>query len=191
MNQRIKTFLAGGLLAVALSGAAVAGQYEDGLAAFQVWQPLADGGNAEAQFDVGMLYYAGVGAPQNYSQAALWFRKAADQGQASAQAFLGKMYADGHGVRRDYAQALIWLREAASQGGAAGQSFLGALYADGRGVPQDYVQAHMWFNLAASGASAGELHDGAVMARDTMAAKMTPAQIAEAQRLASEWVPKK
>jgi TPR repeat protein len=94
-------------------------------------------------------------------------------------------------VRRDYTQALIWLREAASQGGAVGQSFLGALYADGRGVPQDYVQAHMWFNLAASGASAGELHDGAVIARDTMAAKMTPDQIAEAQKMAREWVPKK
>jgi TPR repeat protein len=84
---------------------------------------LADEGNAEAQFNVDMLYYSGVGAPQDYAQAALWFRKAADQGQANAEAFLGKVHVDGQGVRQDYAQALIWLREAASPGGAVASPF--------------------------------------------------------------------
>jgi TPR repeat protein len=58
-------------------------------------------------------------------------------------------------------------------------------YANGAGVPQDYVLAHMWFNLAArQGYPSAEDH------RDTLAKKMTPAQIAEAQRLAREWKPK-
>jgi hypothetical protein len=56
-------------------------------------------------------------------------------------------------------------------------------------VPQDYVQAHMWFNLAASRAPASE-RDEAIKMRNIAASRMTPAQIAEAQKLAREWKPK-
>jgi TPR repeat protein len=58
------------------------------------------------------------------------------------------------------------------------------MYANGEGVPQDYVQAFVWFNLAASES------DKAAQYRDLVASKMTPAQIAEAQRLVQEWKPK-
>ena len=56
------------------------------------------------------------------------------------------------------------------------------MYGNGQGVPQDYVQAHKWFNLSAASGDAGALKN-----RDDVAARMTPAQIAEAQRLASAW----
>jgi uncharacterized protein len=56
------------------------------------------------------------------------------------------------------------------------------MYAKGQGVPQDYVSAHMWYSLAAA-----EGLTDAAKERDTVAAQMTPAQIAEAQRLAREW----
>ena len=56
----------------------------------------------------------------------------------------------------------------------------------GPGVPQDYVRAHMWFNLAAAPG-----YPGAAAKRDSIAANMTPAQIAEAQKLAREWQPKR
>jgi uncharacterized protein len=59
------------------------------------------------------------------------------------------------------------------------------MYGAGLGVPQDYALAHMWVNLAAAGG-----HKDAVKNRDIVAAKMTPAQIAEAQKLAREWKPK-
>jgi len=59
------------------------------------------------------------------------------------------------------------------------------MYVDGYGVPQDYIQAHMWFNLAGANGVAF-----AVQQRDMVARKMTPGQIAEAQRLAREWKPK-
>ncbi len=65
------------------------------------------------------------------------------------------------------------------------------MYGTGQGVPQDYVQAHMWFNLAAAGSPAGEVRDKAAMIRNTVAKLMTPAQIAEAQRLAREWNPRR
>ncbi len=64
------------------------------------------------------------------------------------------------------------------------------MYEKGQGVPQDYVQAHMWYNLAASHFAPGSDRDRAVKNRDIIAEKMTPAQIAEAQRLAREWKPK-
>ncbi len=61
------------------------------------------------------------------------------------------------------------------------------MYDDGQGVPQDYVQAHMWFNLSAAGPP-DEYRDDAARNRDRVAKFMTPAQIAEAQRLAREWM---
>jgi TPR repeat protein len=68
---------------------------------------------------------------------------------------------------------------------------LGEMYRDGQGAPQDFVRAYMWFNLVVSGASGASIRDQAVRDRNELAAKMTPAQIAEAQRLASGWAPKK
>jgi TPR repeat protein len=70
-------------------------------------------------------------------------------------------------------------------GDAQAQSNLGFMYAKGQGVPEDYVRAHMWFNLSAA-------HGNKVAAknRDLLALSMTPAQKAEAQRLAREWKPK-
>ncbi len=75
---------------------------------------------------------------------------------------------------------------AAEQGVAQAQYNLGVMYGDGEGVPQDYVQAHLWFNLAAA-----QGQEQAKKNRDIVAEKMTPAQIAEAQRLARDWKPKK
>jgi uncharacterized protein len=57
-------------------------------------------------------------------------------------------------------------------------------------VPQNYVMAHMWMNLAASRAKPAERREAFAATRDALAAKMTPAQIAEAQKMASEWKPK-
>jgi len=87
--------------------------------------------------------------------------------------------------RGDYATALRIFRQLAEQGNANAQADLGSMYEKGQGVVQDYVQAHMWYNLgAARGNKPGREN------RDLLAKQMTPAQIAEAQRLAREWKPK-
>ncbi len=83
------------------------------------------------------------------------------------------------------------MRPLAEQGDADAQFNLGVMYDNGQGVPQDYAQAHMWLNLAASRYPPGENRDKAVKKRDIVAERMTPAQIAEAQKLAREWKPKK
>ena len=78
------------------------------------------------------------------------------------------------------------------QGDAQAQYNLGLAYATAEGVEQDNVRAHMWFNLAAARfpASAARNRREAVKNRDFVAAKMSPEQLAEAQKLAREWQPK-
>jgi len=108
----------------------------------------------------------------------------AQQGDAGVQLMLGTMYEEARGVAQDYREAARWYRLAADQGNQFAQVNLGNLYVEGQGVPQDFVQAHMWFNLAGSAGS-----KKAMKSRDILAKKMTPVQIAEAQKLAREWKP--
>jgi uncharacterized protein len=108
-------------------------------------------------------------------------RQRAEQGDVIAQYLLGSVYLLGQGVTQDYAESVRWLRRAADQGHPAAQFVLGGMYAVGRGVPVDLVRAHMWFNV--SGAQG--YRDGGEY-RDKLAHETTPAQIAEAQRLARE-----
>jgi uncharacterized protein len=123
----------------------------------------------------------------DYATAIRLWRPLADQGDSIAQTMLGNIYEGVAGaVPQDYAAAVSWYRKAADQGNPIGQHFLGDMYVNGHGVPQDYVLAHTWFNLAA----ATGVVDSAAADRDMVAAKMTPAQIAEAQKLAREWKPK-
>ena len=181
------------LLFVCAAGPAVAGPWEDAVAAydkgdhaaaFRLLRPLAEQGNGGAQRGLGDMYAKGEGVPQDFAAAVLWYRKAAEQGNAGAQFLLGSMYAIGEGVSQDFAAALPWFRKAAEQGNAGAQLGLGLMYDNGHGVRQDYVQAHMWFNLSGAQGDAD-----AIKKRDAVAAKMTPAQIAEAQKLAREWKP--
>ena len=138
------------------------------------------------------MFENGLGVPQDDAEAVTWYRKAGEQGYAAAQYLLGVMYDNGQGVPQDYAAAVTWYRKAADQGEAKAQAILGIMYENGRGVPQDYVQAHKWYDLAAAHfpRSDSESRVKAVKNRDSVAPKMTPAQIAEAQRLAREWKPK-
>ncbi len=128
----------------------------------------------------------------DYTTALRLFRPLADRGHTSAQFLLGGMYALGQGVPQSYAEAVAWYRKAADQGDPKAQSYLGIMYANGQGVRQNLVQAHKWCSLAAARfpASESEDRDKAVRNRDRIAAKMPPAKIAEAQRLAREWKPK-
>lgn len=73
----------------------------------------------------------------------------------------------------------------AEKGNAPAQFSLGFVYERGLGLPQDYVRAYMWFSLAAAQGT-----KGAAEWRERLAAGMSPAQITEAQKLASEWRPK-
>ena len=86
---------------------------------------------------------------------------------------------------QDDAEAVRWFRKVAEQGDTDAQYNLGLMYTVGSGVPQDYVLAYMWSNLAAS-----QGNEGATGLRELVAGKMTPEQIAKADKLAREWKPK-
>jgi uncharacterized protein len=150
----------------------------------------AEQGNANAQVAAGLMYKFGFfGLPEDYAEVVEWLRRAAAPDSAEGQSNLDVTHYKDGGVRRDYAEAIKWFRRAAEQGCAGGQFHLGRMYAEGLGVPQDYVRAHMWLSLGALHFSDAGQKQSAEM-RDEIAAKMTPAQIAEAQRLAREWKPK-
>ena len=89
------------------------GDYATGLRRLR---PLAEQGVADAQYFIGSIYGRGaLGVPQDYAEAAKWYRKAAAQGQVSAQNDLGVMYDKGQGVPQDYVQAHMWYNLAASR----------------------------------------------------------------------------
>jgi uncharacterized protein len=153
--------------------------------ALREWKPLAEQGDAIAQYLVGVMYDEGQGVPQNYWTALKWYTLAAEQGNTVAQHKMGVMYDEGKGVPQDYKTAVKWYKLAAEQGNADAQGNLAVMYAFGRGVLKDYVYAHMWANIAVS---IGGKDKGKV--RDFVEKKMTPSQIAEAQRFARECVRK-
>ena len=170
-------------------GAYKRGDYET---AYQLIKPLADHGDASAQYHLGIMYDEGHGVPQNHDKAMRLYEKAADKGNAEAQRRLGFMYEKGHDVPQDYNKASMWYEMAANQGNAEAQFHIGRLYASGQGVPQEYVLAYMWFTLAASHYPASETanRSNAVANLNEIAIKMVPEEIAEAQRMAREWKPK-
>src|SRR6516162_3506330 len=99
--------------------------YEDGAAAYnradyatamRLWLPLAEGGNADAQTMLGVIYEEGQGVSQDDAAAVIWYRRAADQGHPDAQFYLACMHDLGKGVPIDPAAAANWLSKAADQG---------------------------------------------------------------------------
>jgi hypothetical protein len=146
----------------------------------------AEQGVATAQCALASLYEDGNGLPQDYTEAARWYRKAAEQRDANAQCALGLLNRDGKGVPQDHIEAALWFRKAAEQGHAIAKYGLGLQYENGKGVPQDYVQAYRWYNEAAA-----QGMPRADRQRDSLSSRMTRDQIAEAQRLSSNFVPRK
>jgi uncharacterized protein len=158
---------------------------EDYATALREWRPLAEQGDALAQYNLGLLYRKGRGVPQDDVQARKWYEKAAAQGQAKAQFNLGTLYFNGEGVSKNYQQALRWFRLAADQGEALAQTKIAIMYDEGQGVQKNIVQAYKWYSLAAMNGD-----KPAPQILNLLANQMTPAQIAEAQKLAQEWKPK-
>jgi TPR repeat protein len=177
-------------IALVCTGAVQAGDFEDGMAAYKrqdyatalaKWRRAALKDDAEAQFNIGLMYNKGQGVARDGKEAARWFQLAALQGVAEAQVNLGVMYDEGQGVAQDYKEAVRWYKLAAKKNKDRAQFNLALMYYEGKGVLQDYVRAHMWFNIAAIGGDNETANN-----RDSLARTMTPQQIEQAQRMARE-----
>jgi len=151
------------------------GNYAEGA---DLLKPLAERGEAGAQYLLGVLYLQGQGLARSDQDAARLLGRAAEQGYAKAQVRLGDLYAAGRGVARDDMTARAWYQKAAGQGDADAQVKLGDIYASGTGVPQSAFQAYVWYGLAARSGSAA-----ASDKQTRITPLLQPAEIQQADKL--------
>ncbi len=123
----MRTVLAILLVAAGLTSAPAWADFESGLEAYTVgsfeaaareWAPLAENGDAAAQYHLGLLYEEGQGVEKSYDLARFWYLRSATQGYVDAYFALGEMYANGRGTVPDRSLAYHWYTMA----GAAGHS---------------------------------------------------------------------
>ncbi len=118
------------------------GRYEQ---AIKEWRPLADRGDADAQFNMGQAYKLGRGVPADLKIAQAWFEKAAARGHEEAQGNAGVLlFQNGNRTA-----ALPLLRKAADRGDARAQYILGTLLFNGEGIEKDWPRAYAYMTRAA------------------------------------------
>jgi len=123
----------------------------DFASAVAILGPLAEQGDARAQFQIGVMCSYGQGMPQDYAKALYWYNLAAAQGHAQAQYNIGVMYDEGIGVPQDEAKAIEWYSKPAAQELANAQYNIGLAYLQGRpGITLDYAKAFIWLSKAAA-----------------------------------------
>jgi len=159
-------YLVAAVLAAALTAPLSAQSVKAGIDAWQradytgavgIWRPLAEGGDADAQFNLGQAYRLGRGVPLDLSAAKLWFERAARSGHVDAQTTLGLLtFQNG-----DRVEGLKWLKAAADQGEPRALLVYGTALFNGDGVPQDRVLAYALVSRAAA--------QGLQPAKDTLA----------------------
>src|SRR5262249_14476641 len=160
-----------------LASAKRAYQEKDYATAFKELAPLAEKGNADAQFILAKMYWKGAGALKDPDQAMKWFRASAVQGNADGQFFLGSIYLLPH---KDIAEGVKWVRLAAEQGNQDAQWLLGKAYLQGdKELPRDPVQAEMRLWLAAKDNL--EFYQNALRAAER---QITPDEVAKGKALA-------
>lgn len=168
-----------------------AGDFEKGWSAYNgtdyatalsEWQELADAGDADACYGMGLLYGNGFGVDMNDDLALKYYNLAATQGHADAQYSLGIMHQNGWGVPINEEEGIKWYLLAAEQGIVGAQMALGGIYAMDFAENYDPVEAYKWFSLAV------KLGDYDAKSRvDFLASRMTSEQVTEAEEKVSVW----
>ena len=144
---------------------------------------MAERGDAEAQFNLGLKFANAEGASPDYAQAEHWYLKAADQNHALAHFNLGMMHANGQGMPCDRAKSLVWIQKAADLGDAGAQYNLGVTHQRAvlnRASPnaaRSRIDAYIWFRLAAD-----QGYRGADSACNVVNLHMTRADVLEGGR---------
>ena len=151
--------------------------------ALQEWQGLADAGDADACYGMGLLYGNGFGVDMNDELALKYYGIAANKGHADAQYSLGIMHQNGWGVPIDEEEGLKWYRLAAEQGIVGAQMALGRFYAMDFAESFDPIMAFKWFTIASK---MGD-YDAKSKA-DFVASRMTAEQVMEAEEHVNIWM---
>ena len=148
-------------------------------------KPLAEQGNPDVQFKLGLMYGRGKGVPKDNKLAFKWFHKSAEQGNSDAQLLVGLMYGIGIGYPRDFFGVpevtkppgrwrlfakgdtdgrerwittiiIKWIEKSAHQGNADGQYGLGVLYHKGH---DDYMSGIEWYRKSAEQGNAAAQYE--------------------------------
>lgn len=185
---------------------------------FSACQLAATNGEADAQKELGSLYFTGEGVQQDFAQALHWYTQAAEQGHAVATYNVGVLHDKGLGLKKDYKEAGKWYRKSADLGYSTAQYNLGIMYEYGQTVEEDPALAmELYLKAAEQGEAAaqfaigvmydkglsvdkdpsqaymwwqiaGDGHPHAIHNRDGIAEEMTAMQISEGKRLAQAWL---
>jgi TPR repeat protein len=174
-RHAVRRAFAAVVLSVFLVGSILAGPTEDepaadlpGVSAMAL-RPLADKGDAEAQYKLGVMYEKGRGVAQDYAEAHKWFNLAAAQGNKDAEKSRDHitelmtpeqireaqqlarewMSKNSESMRLNYSEELERYRKDADQDDREAQNELGVMYSDGQSLPQDYAEAVKWFRKSA------------------------------------------
>lgn len=154
---------------------------------FKETKTRAEHGDAEAQYNLAVMHDLGIGAPKNYTESGKWYAKAAAQGIAEAQFQLGvRYYEHAKQSKENYVTAFSWFYKAALQGMAEAQYNVALMYQLGRGVATNRVEAYKWYII---GAAQG--YTKALSARENLASDLARKDIAEGERRAAAFEPKR
>src|SRR3954451_10431760 len=138
-------FLATPAAAQSVKAGIEAWQHANYGSAVAIWRPLAERGDADAQFNLGQAYRLGRGVALNLGTAKGWFERAARSGHVDAETTLGLlMFENG-----EQAQGLKWLRQAADQGEARAQLVYGTALYNGDGIGQDRILGYAYVHRSA------------------------------------------
>jgi len=122
---------------------------------YEIREGVAENGDVDAKYDVGVANFISRGTPQDKGRAATWFQRAADRGHAGAHYYLGYIYAAGDGRDPDPVKSQEHYLRAAELGHADAQYLIGIRYANGEGLPRDGAEAAKWMARAADKGVAG------------------------------------
>jgi TPR repeat protein len=170
----MKTIFKALFLLIALSAVPVFAQSD-----YETTKARAEAGDAQSQFQLGVMYANGRGVAKNEQEALRWYRLAAEQGHAEAQERLGWYHELGTAVPQNYLEAYKWYRLAAENGFSPAQSALAYLYEWGTGVKRDLENAYVWYSVATA------QHPAHLESRERVAAKLTPQVLEQAQAQAT------
>ncbi|MGB1799531.1 MAG: tetratricopeptide repeat protein [Gammaproteobacteria bacterium] len=115
-----------------------------------ILQPLAEQGNADAQYAVAVLYREGWGVEKSLETAAGYYQKSAEQDHRDAMFEMGWLYQVGEGgLVKDYAKSAMWYQKSAEKGHPAAMYGIASLYYNGMGVERDTDLAMAWYQSSA------------------------------------------
>jgi TPR repeat protein len=166
------------------------GVAQDYTEALKWYKMAAINGYPDAAFNMGVAYSEGKGVKPDSGEARRWYQLAADAGYAPAQVILGNIYFRGDGIAADPKTGADWYVKAAEQDDVVAEFLVANLYINGQGLPEDLVQAYKWLTIA-EGANHPDAKKTAEERKKLIAGRMSPGQVAQAEKEADEWVAKK